>query len=262
MSRLDGRTAIITGGASGIGLAVAKLFANEGAAVVLASRSRERGQAEAAALIASGARALFIQTDVSQASDVSTLMERAIEAFGSVDILFNNSGIEVPEGLEGPSEDDWDRLFATNVKGVWLCCRFALPHLLRSKGVIVNNASMAGLVGVAGSAGYAASKAAVISLTRSLALTYADQELRINAICPGPIATDMTYAGWDAAGGIEEGKRRALAVCPARRIASPDEVAGLVLYLVSAEAAFITGAAIPIDGGKTAGLMPIERYRW
>jgi NAD(P)-dependent dehydrogenase (short-subunit alcohol dehydrogenase family) len=230
--------------------------------VVIASRSRERGEAEAAALLASGAQALFVQTDVSKAPDVAALMERAVGAYGSIDILVNNSGIEVPEDLDGPSEDDWDRLFATNTKGTWLCCRFALPHLLQSHGVIVNNASMAGLVGVAGSAGYAASKAAVVSLTRSLALTYADEGLRINAICPGPVATDMTYAGWDAVGGPDEGRRRAFAICPARRIAAPDEVAALVLYLVSNEAASVTGVAIPIDGGKTAGLMPIERYRW
>lgn len=261
MSRLEGRTAVVTGGASGIGLAIATRLANEGAAVVLAGRSRERGEAATAVLAASGARALFVETDVNQASDVSALMERVVKSFGSLDILINNSGILVHEELDGPSPDDWDRLFSTNVKGVWLCCHFALPHLLQAKGAIVNTASMAGLVGLAGSPGYAASKAAVISLTRSLALAYADQGLRVNAICPGPIATDMTFGEWESIG-IENGRRRALAVVPARRIGTPDEVAGLVLYLVSDEAAFVTGAAIPIDGGKTAGLMSSDRYRW
>lgn len=261
MTRLEGRTAVITGGASGIGLAVAQLLAANGATVVLASRSRERGETAAEVLVASGARALFIETDVERPEDVEHLMERVVDSFGSLDILFNNSGVNVSEEPDGPTIEDWDRLFAVNVRGVWLCCHAALPHLLRSKGVIINTGSMAGLVGVAGSPGYAASKAAVISLTRSLALAYADRGVRVNAICPGPIATSMTFDEWESMG-TEEGRRRALAVVPARRIGTPEEVASLVLYLASDDAAFVTGAAVAIDGGKTAGLMSSERYRW
>ena len=259
---LTGRGAVVTGGASGIGAATAGLLAGAGASVVIAGRSRERGEARARALSEGGARAIFAQTDVTEPGTVAALMQRVAGELGRIDILFNNSGVEVAEGLDGPQEADWDRLFDTNVKGTWLCCKHALPHLLKSRGVIVNNASMAGLVGVAGSVGYAASKAAVVSLTRSLALGYADQGLRVNAICPGPIATQMTWDEWDAAGGEDEGRRRAHATCPARRIGEPGEVARLVMYLVSDEASFVTGAAIPIDGAKTAGLMAIERYRW
>ncbi len=259
---LAGRVAVVTGGASGIGAATAELLAGAGASVVIAGRSRERGEAMARALGEGGARAIFAATDVTDPGAVAALMQRVAGELGRIDILFNNSGVEVAEGLDGPREDDWDLLFDTNVKGTWLCCKHALPHLLRSRGVIVNNASMAGLVGVAGSVGYAASKAAVVSLTRSLALGYADQGLRVNAICPGPIATQMTWDEWDATGGQDEGRRRAHAVCPARRIGEPGEVARLVMYLVSDEASFVTGAAIPIDGAKTAGLMAIDRYRW
>ena len=261
-AELKGRTAIITGGATGIGLAIAHNLASQGASILIAARAIDRGQREAAAINGSGGTAVFIQTDVTSADSVSRMVDRAIEHFGSIGILVNNSGIEAPEGPAGPSETDWDRMFATNAKGTWLCCKIALPHLLRSRGVIINNASMAGLVGVAGGTGYAASKAAVVSLTRSLALTYADQGVRVNAICPGPVDTQMTYDEWEAVGGADEGKRRAFAICPARRIGDPAEIAELVRYLVSDAAEFITGAAIPIDGGKTAGLMPIERYRW
>lgn len=262
VNQLTGRTAIVTGGARGIGRAIATRLAREGALVVIGGRERERGEAVVEGLTTNGGRAVFVQTDVTVAEQVAALVDRALGLSGSIEILVNNSGIELPEENDGPSEADWDRMFATNAKGTWLCCRAALPHLLRSRGVIINNASMAGMLGVAGSTGYAASKAAVISLTRSLALAYAETGVRVNAVCPGPIMSDMTVAEWDAVGGAEEGRRRALGVCPARRIGEPEEVAGLVAYLVSDEAAFITGATLAIDGGKTAGLMATERYRW
>jgi NAD(P)-dependent dehydrogenase (short-subunit alcohol dehydrogenase family) len=230
--------------------------------VVIASRDRERGVIAAAALAAEGHEVAFSELDVTDATSVCDTINFAAARYGSVDIVVNNSGVEAEEGLDGPSEAEWDRMFATNVKGTWLCCRAALPHLLDRRGVIVNNASMAGLVGVAGGAGYAASKAAVVSLTKSLALAYADRGVRINAVCAGPVHTQMTYDEWDLAGGAAEGLRRALAVVPARRVAHAEEVAELVAFLASDRSPFITGAAIPIDGGKTAGLMSSERYRW
>ena len=256
------RTAVITGGATGMGLAIARNLGARGASIVIASRDRARGEKEAEDLRRTYGACIFVRTDVTSRDSVETTVGAVIEHFGSIEILVNNSGLETQEGPEGPSEHDWDRMFAVNAKGTWLCCKSALPHLLRVRGVIINNASMAALVGVAGSAGYAASKAAVVSLTRSLALAYADQGLRVNAICPGPVETQMTYDEWDLVGGADEGRGRAFGVCPARRIASPDEIAELVAYLASDRAAFITGAAVPIDGGKTSGLMPVERYRW
>ena len=261
MRRFEDRVAIVTGGATGIGWAVARGFADEGASVVIAGRSAERGEEAAATLTTQGAQARFVRTDVSDSAAVRQLVERTVDDFGRIDVLVNNGGIEVDEGPDGPTEGDWDELFDINTKGTWLGCRFALPHLLESKGAIINNASVAALVGSPGHAAYAASKAAVVSLTQSLALAYAEQGVRINAICPGPILTEMTRLAWESTGG-EEGRRKNLALCPARRAADPEEVAGLVLYLASPAAAFITGAAIPIDGGKSAGLMTIDRYRW
>ena len=261
MSRFEDRVAIVTGGASGIGLAISKRLAGEGAAVVMGSRDLARGEAAAAEITATGARASFVRTDVSRATDVEALIEGTVRAYGRLDVLVNNSGTEAEEGPDGPTEDGWDRLFDVNAKGTWLGCKFALPHLLQTKGAIINNASVAALIGSPGHAAYAASKAAVVSLTRSLALTYAEQGVRINAICAGPILTEMTRLEW-ASGAGDEGRRRNLALCPARRAAEPEEVAALVAYLASPEAAFITGAAIPIDGAKSAGLMTIDRYRW
>lgn len=260
---LASRTAIVTGGSTGIGLATARSLADRGAHVVIAGRDRERG-ATAAAELAAGATGTvtYVEVDVRNAESVAGLVGTTVEKFGSLDILVNNSGVEAEEGSDGPSEADWDRMFATNAKGTWLCCRAALPHLERTRGVIVNNASMAGLLGVAGGAGYAASKAAVVSLTKSLALAYAERGVRVNAVCAGPVDTQMTYDEWALVGGRDEGLRRALAVSPARRITAPEEVAELICFLASDAAVSITGTAMPIDGGKTAGLMPTERYRW
>jgi NAD(P)-dependent dehydrogenase (short-subunit alcohol dehydrogenase family) len=252
----------VTGGATGIGLAVTKAFAAEGTAVVIGSRSRDQGEAAAGDLRDAGSPAQFIRTDVSDAAQVRALVQGAIDAYGRIDVLVNNSGTEADEGPDGPlTEEGWDLLFDVNAKGTWLASKFAMPHLLQTKGAIINNASVAALVGSPGHAAYAASKAAVVSLTKSMALAYAEQGVRINAICAGPVLTEMTRADWEAGVG-DENRRRNLALCPAGRAADPEEVAGLVLYLASPGAAFITGAAIPIDGGKSAGLMTIDRYRW
>jgi len=260
--RLAGKVAIITGSGSGMGLAAARLFAREGAAVVVAERSPETGAAAAAEISRDGGRALFVRTDVRRAADVTAMVRAALDAFGAIDVLYNNAGVEVAEGDDGPADEAlWDLMFETNPKGTWLCCRAALPHLLERRGVILNTASVTGMFGVAGHPAYAASKAAVVNLTRSLALAYAERGVRINVICPGPILTPTMLADWDLAPTRDEGRRRTLATTPANRLAEPEEVARLALFLVSDDASFISGAVIPIDGAKTAGLMPLDRYR-
>jgi len=256
------RVGIVTGGATGIGLAISRELASEGVHVVIASRGRERGEDVAASITREYCGSMYVETDVTSAESVNRMVERVVATFGGIHILINNSGVETAESLDGPSEEDWDRMFSTNTKGTWLTCRASVPHLLSTRGVIVNNASMAGLVGVAGSIGYAASKAAVLGLTKSLALSYADRGLRVNAICPGPVNTQMTMDEWYRAGGEERGRSQAMAMCPVRRLVEPSEIAGLVGYLVSDRASFITGAVIPIDGAKTSGLMLADRYQW
>lgn len=254
------RTAIVTGGARGIGEAVARELAADSIHVVIAARDRERGEKLAARLSREFCASKYVHTDVTSSESVRGCIDSVVREFGAIDILINNSGIEPAEDLDGPSEADWDRMFDTNVRGTWLACKAAIPSLLLSDGVIVNIASMAGLVGVAGGVGYAASKAAVVSMTKSLALGYADRGLRVNAVCPGPVNTQMTLDEWARAGGREPGYRQAMSMSPARRITQPEEVAGLVGYLASPRALSITGAIITIDGAKTAGLMQPSRY--
>ena len=251
---LDGRVAIVTGGTSGIGRETARLLGSDGARLVISGRSAERGADVVSDLRQTGVQVVFVQADLRKAADIEGLVARCLEEFGSLDILINSGGVNVREGLDGPSEEDWDLLFSTNVKGTWLCCRAALPYLIKSRGAIVNLASLAGMVGVASSVGYgslqpddppftestplapnspyAASKAAVINLTKSLALAYADQGLRVNAVCPGPVETAMTHGSW-AAVGEDSGRRLARAMCPVRRLATPPEIAGAVRFLAA-----------------------------
>ena len=256
---LDGRVAIVTGGTSGIGRETARLLGSDGARLVISGRSAERGADVVSDLRQTGVQVVFVQADLRKAADIEGLVARCLEEFGSLDILINSGGVNVREGLDWPSEEDWDLLFSTNVKGTWLCCRAALPYLIKSRGAIVNLASLAGMVGVASSVGYAASKAAVINLTKSLALAYADQGLRVNAVCPGPVETAMTHGSW-AAVGEDSGRRLARAMCPVRRLATPPEIAGAVRFLAGSEASFITGAVLAVDGGKSAGMMLADRY--
>ncbi|MBI3977768.1 MAG: SDR family oxidoreductase [Chloroflexi bacterium] len=258
--RLKEKIAVITGGASGIGRATAVLFAREGARVAVGDVADASAVADA--IIATGGDALFLPTDVTAGGQVKALIAAAASRWGGLDVIFNNAGI----GMNGPitaiSEEDFDRTFAINVKGVFFGCKYALPYLLeRGGGSIVNMSSNGGLVGRPGDPVYSASKHAVMGLTKSLAVTYAHQNIRVNALCPGPIDTPMLWAG--ARTEAERSARLpiALATCPAARYASADEVAQAALFLASDDSRFISGLGLAIDGAKAAGIMPIDRYR-
>ncbi len=247
MARLEGKVAIVTGGGSGIGRATALRFAQEGARVVVGGLT----SAEDATAAEIGERALAVRVDVSDATQVEALVEAARSRFGRLDVLFNNAGMEGEQGSTANCTlENFDRVIAVNLRGVFLGMKYAIPLLLESGGgSIINNASVAGLVGFPGVAAYCASKGGVIQLTRAAALEYATRGLRVNAICPGVIDTPMIQR-------FTQGNAAAMAQMtamePVGRLGTPDEVAALALFLASDESSFMTGTALPVDGGLVA----------
>jgi NAD(P)-dependent dehydrogenase (short-subunit alcohol dehydrogenase family) len=249
--RFDGRVVLVTGGASGIGRAAARAFAREGAVVVVADRDAAAGAEVVDGLASTGARAEFVPCDVTVASQVDALVAGVVARHGRLDAAFNNAGIEEETARLGDGDEAlFDRMMAVNVKGVWLCLRAQLRVMAKQRsGAVVNTASVAGLVGAPKHAIYAASKHAVIGLTRSAAAEYGRVGVRVNAICPGVIRTPMFERALERQVATEEAIR---AMHPVGRIGEVDEVANAVLYLCSDESPFVTGHALAIDGGMTA----------
>jgi NAD(P)-dependent dehydrogenase (short-subunit alcohol dehydrogenase family) len=246
--RLEGKIAIITGASRGIGAATARLFSQEGATVVLAARSEAEIARIAGEIQAAGGRALALAIDVGDPASVERLVRQTLDAFGRLDAAFNNAGEgHRPTPLADIAVDDFDRAIRVNVRGIFLCMKYEIPAMLAGGGgAIVNMSSTAGLSGVRGIAGYAAGKHGILGLTKSAALDYAQQNIRINAIAPGPIQTERISALND------EARQPIIAAVPMRRIGKPEEVAETVVWLCSAGASFITGATILIDGGRMA----------
>jgi NAD(P)-dependent dehydrogenase (short-subunit alcohol dehydrogenase family) len=248
--RFHDRVVLITGGTRGVGLATARAFAQEGASVVVTGLDVARGR-EAAAMILRGT---FMGGDVRVAADCERIVADTTQRLGRLDVLVNNAGVIYRDRTaEQTTEDEWDTTFATNVKGAFLMSRSALPALRATKGNIVSVASYTGLVGFAGAAAYAASKAALVNFTRTMALDHAAEGLRVNCVCPGSVETDMIYQAWQAFPDPEAARRRWEVKHPLGRIATPEEVARAIVFLASDDAAFITGVALPVDGGITAG---------
>jgi NAD(P)-dependent dehydrogenase (short-subunit alcohol dehydrogenase family) len=246
MGRVDNKVAIVTGAGSGIGKTTALLLAREGACVVAADvTGAEEGTAAAI-----GGEALAVHADMSKAAEVEAMVAAAVSRFGRLDILFNNAGIE---GAQAPTadctEETFDRVIGINLKGVFLGMKYAIPAMLRNGGgSIINAASVAGLVGFQNLPAYCASKGGVIQLTKTAALEYATQNIRVNATCPGVIWTPMV----ERLAGNAEARAQFEALEPVGRLGTPEEVAALVLFLASDESSFITGTALPVDGGLVA----------
>ena len=252
-SSLQGRVVLITGATSGIGRAAANEFAAAGADLVLTGRSRGRGQDVLNDVRRSGARCDFVDGDVRDGAFCRQLVRHAVDMFSRLDVLINNAGIIYRGTAEETSDDMWAETMATNVTAVFQLSRAALPHLKRTRGTIVNVASDWGLRAGERAAAYCASKGAVVLMTRAMALDHARDGVRINAVCPGDTDTPM-IATEIAQRGLDEARARAEhdAAVPLGRIGRPEEIAKLVRFLASDEASYMTGAAVPIDGGSSA----------
>ena len=246
--RLQGKTALVTGAASGIGRAVAETFAREGARVFVVDRDRERGNVVAQEITARGGQAEFAPTDVSSAAEVRALMDRVRERAGALDVLMAHAGIMINKTLEQTSEEEWDHLHGVNLRGMFLTIKYGGPLVRRPGGVILTTGSIDGLYGAPENAAYAATKGGAIAMSRAAALDYAKEGIRLNCICPGWIDTPINDPYFKDK---PQEKERAAGLHPAGRLGTPQDIANAALFLASDEASFIVGLPLIVDGGMT-----------
>lgn len=255
MKRFDNKVVVVTGGGSGIGQATALQFASEGASVVIGNRNESKGQETVKQISDAGGTASFIRTDVSQEADVKNLINHAVSEYGGLHFAFNNAGTEGDTAtIVEDTEKNFNRVFNVNVKGLWLSMKYEIEYMLKNGGgAIVNTASIAGLIGFPQHGMYTASKHAVLGLTKSAALEYGAKGIRINAVSPGSIKSEMLDR---FAGDTQEQRQKTMeylkSLHPIGRIGEPKEIAGAVLWLCSEEASFMLGQSITVDGGFTA----------
>jgi NAD(P)-dependent dehydrogenase (short-subunit alcohol dehydrogenase family) len=256
VARLTGKTALITGAGQGIGRSTAQIFAREGAKLFIIGRSLDKLNAVAEEINRAGpSQAMAMKADVTDPMQVKEAVKAMIEAFGRIDILINNAGVALTRPFTETSLEDIDFLININVKGIVLTSQAVIPHMAKSGGgSIVHDASNAGIVGRPWQAVYGASKAAVISLTKSMALSLASQNIRVNCVCPGSIDTPMLRNALSKGGNFEESWRRTEMVTPLGRIGDPEDIAYATLFLACDESKFITGVSLPVDGGRTVGI--------
>jgi NAD(P)-dependent dehydrogenase (short-subunit alcohol dehydrogenase family) len=256
--RLEGKVSLITGGASGMGMLAAKLFAAEGSKVVLTDLSDEQGAAVAADIEAAGGEALYVHADVSSEDDARAMVQAATDRFGRLDVLYNNAGVMLPDDGSVDEMDTaiWDLTLAVNVKGVALGCKYGIPAMIAGGGgSIINVASFVAWLGAATSqTAYTASKGAVLAMTREIAVEYARRGIRCNALCPGPIETPLLMALLSD----EEKRQRRLVHIPMGRLGKAEELARAALFLAGDDSSFMTGTSLIVDGGITAAYVTPE----
>lgn len=250
--RLKDKVAIISGGGSGFGEVTARLFAREGAAVMLADINGESAQSVASSITSEGGQAGWARTDVTSSSSVEAMVQAALDQFGRVDILFNSAGIEAFGTVVDTDETAWDRIFAIHVRGAYLCSKYALPAMIEGGrgGSVVNVSSVAGLVGIRNMTAYSAAKGAILSLTRSMAVDFAQYNVRVNCVAPGTTMTPMGQRLVE--GDTPEQLALRMSRYPLNRFGRPEEIANAVLFLASDESSYATGSCLVIDGGLTA----------
>ena len=250
--RFDGRTVIVTGAGSGFGEAIASRFAREGARVLLADVNEENGRRVASAIAAEGGTARFVRTDVSRSAEVKAMIDLALSAFGGLDVLVNNAGFShrmMP--LWELPEEEYERVFATNVRGVYLGCKFAVPVMKERGGVIVNTASIGAVAPRPGVTAYNATKGAVVTLTRGLAIEVAPFKIRVNAVNPVAAETGFMKGAVGVDKLPDEIRRQLVSTIPLGRLTEPRDVAAAVLFLASSDAEFLTGVCLAVDGGRS-----------
>lgn len=251
--RLKNNVALITGAGSGIGRATALRLSEEGARIVAVDRNAESGQATVAQIHAQQGEALFVQADVSQEADAQRMVAAALQRYGRLDILFNNAAIQVFGTIPETATSDWDRVMDVNLKGVYLGCKYAIPPMIEGGGgSIINTASILGLVGDPMLPAYGATKGGIIAMTAAMAQAHGRQQIRVNCICPGDVATPLVLEYFEQQPDPAAARRQVESAYALGRIAEPEEIANAVLFLASDESSFITGTYLVVDGGVTS----------
>jgi len=254
--KLEGRVSIITGSASGIGRASAQEFAKEGARVVVADINHAAAQETVRQIEAAGGVALAVRTDVAEADSVQVLIDQTLRSFGRIDVLFNNAAIQVNKTVEDTTVEEWAREISVNLGGVFLCSKFAMPHLRKTKGCIVNMASVNGFFVEPQCAGYCATKGGIVALTKAMAIDHGKDGIRVNCICPGYIDAGLAWGYFEVQPDPAEARRAAGKLHALWRVGQPEEVARVAVFLASQDASFMTGATVEVSGGFGAGLPP------
>ena len=255
MGKLSGKVALVTGAGSGIGRAASLGFAGEGAQVAVVDLREEAAETVANEILDAGGKAVAITADVSSATDAAGMVEQCVREFASLHVLYNNAGVDAAGSVLDGTEEDWDRCLDVNAKGTFLCSKFAAPEIEASGGgSIINQGSVAALVGIREFAAYCAAKGAVVSLTRAMAVDLAPRRIRVNCICPGTVFTPLMEPLMRKRGGgdLKKGLELTIQKYPIGRLGTPEDIARVALFLASDDAAFVTGAIYAVDGGMTA----------